>query len=297
LPPSSGLVLALAGCGGGSGTMITEPPLAKNDTLAASALTPNSVSPGKRATSMSPADSVGVAPGKAAQTLQLTTTAMLTASIQHIVIIFQENRSTDNLFHDPVLIANGADIASSGLNSKGQIIPLTAGPLANSYDLGRSRGSFAAMYDNGKMDGADKIKTTCRSSCPPNPQFMYVNSKDVQPYFTLAEQYTFGDRFPARQFIISGTSAPTATSTSFAAENPNNISMVGCIAPLTNFVAIVDSSLRPPHVDRRVGRQGHQLALLHSQRRRCRRHLVRSGCDSASLSVQDAEWSAGLHRA
>src|SRR5208283_3773250 len=74
----------------------------------------------------------------------------------------------------------------------------------------------------------------------PNAQFMYVNPADVQPHFALAEQYTFGDRmfqtnqgpsFPAHQFIISGTSAPTATSSLFAAENPT-LNNAGCIAPL-----------------------------------------------------------------
>jgi phospholipase C len=39
--------------------------------------------------------------------------------IQHVVVIFQENRTPDNLFQDPVLIAHGADIASTGINSKG----------------------------------------------------------------------------------------------------------------------------------------------------------------------------------
>jgi len=51
----------------------------------------------------------------------------------------------------------------------------------------------------------------------------------------MAEQYTFGDRmfqtnqgpmFPAHQFLISGTSAPTEGSHFFAAEN-TNISFVG----------------------------------------------------------------------
>ena len=75
----------------------------------------------------------------------------------------------------------------------------------------------------------------------PNPQFMYVKPSDVQPYFDLAEQYTFGDRmfqtnqgpsFPAHQFILSGTSAPTATSDLFAAENPELVKQAaGCIAP------------------------------------------------------------------
>jgi hypothetical protein len=46
--------------------------------------------------------------------------------IQHVVIVFQENRTPDNLFRDPVLMARGADIASSGLNSSGDTIALTA---------------------------------------------------------------------------------------------------------------------------------------------------------------------------
>ena len=49
--------------------------------------------------------------------------------IQHVVIIFQENRTPDNLFHDPVLISRGADIASSGTNSSGQTVPLVQSPL------------------------------------------------------------------------------------------------------------------------------------------------------------------------
>src|SRR5450755_616865 len=55
-------------------------------------------------------DAKGLAPSNGAAALTLTTAAV----IQHIVIIFQENRSTDNLFHDPVLMARGADLASSG---------------------------------------------------------------------------------------------------------------------------------------------------------------------------------------
>jgi phospholipase C len=89
------------------------------------------------------------------------------------------------------------------------------------------------MYDRGKMDGADKIVAIqCQPNvpnCPPaNAPFQYVDPAEVQPYFAMAEQYTFADRmfqtnqgpsFPAHQFVISGTSAPTATSDLFAAEN------------------------------------------------------------------------------
>jgi phospholipase C len=175
--------------------------------------------------------------------------------IKYVVVIFQENRTPDNLFHG----LPGADIANSGLNSKGKVIPLTPEPLASNYDMGHSHASFMAMYDDGKMDGADKISVTCAKgakNCPPaNPQFKYVKPSDVAPYFQLAEQYTFADRmfqtnqgssFPAHQFVISGTSAPTATSDLFAAEEPEGvksaIANTGCTAPKKEFVWLIDPS-------------------------------------------------------
>jgi phospholipase C len=150
--------------------------------------------------------------------------------IQHVVVVIQENRTPDNLFHDPVLMARGADIASSGTNSVGATIPLEPTPLGIDYDLAHTHFAFVDMYDKGRMDGADKIPAYCRvHGCPKpaNPQFKYVQPSDVQPYFHLAEQYSFGDRmfqtnqgpsFPAHQFLISGTSAPSADSHLFAAE-------------------------------------------------------------------------------
>ncbi len=175
---------------------------------------------------------------------------------EHIVIIFQENRTPDNLFHDPVLIARGADIASSGINSSGQTIPLAPIPLGINYDLNHLHSGFVAMYDGGKMDGADNVAVIYCADMPicppPNAQFMYVQASDVQPYFQLAEQYVFGDRmfqtnqgpsFPAHQFILSGTSAPTATSNLFAAENPlmgTAAAPAGCAAPAAATVQLID---------------------------------------------------------
>ncbi len=197
-------------------------------------------------------DANKLAPSNGPQPLTLTAAAV----IQHVVIIFQENRSVDNLFHDPVLIARGADIASSGMNSKGQTIPLspidlgTAGSNPTNFDLGHKHADFVAMYDNSKMDGADLTGCAPAASCPANAQFHYVTPADVQPYFTLAEQYTFGDRMfqsnegpslPAHQFIISGTSAPTATSPLFDADNPVG-SPAGCIGAPTNTVVMVDAT-------------------------------------------------------
>jgi phospholipase C len=186
------------------------------------------------------------------------------AKIEHVVIVFQENRTPDNLFQDSLLIARGADIAASGVNSKGQIVPLTEidlgtnGPNPDVYDLSHAHSAFLAMYDNGKMDGADLVAGAgCQANLtdclPENAQFKYVNPADVQPYFQLAEKYSFADRmfqtnqgpsFPAHQFIISGTSAPSEGSNLFVAENPGGISnpnaLTGCATPAAEYVSVID---------------------------------------------------------
>src|SRR5260370_50327 len=130
-----------------------------------------------------------------ASTSFTVTAAVLSQYIQHVVVIFQENRTPDNLFHG----LPGAATASSDTNSAGHTIPLTPISLVTNYDLDHSHGAFVAMYDGGKMDGADKVGPygcpPLASGCPPaTPQFKYVNPSEVQPYFQLAEQYTLDDR-------------------------------------------------------------------------------------------------------
>jgi len=168
--------------------------------------------------------------------------------IRHVVIIFQENRTPDNLFQG----LPNADIASAGRNSKGEIIALTPVSLTAYYDMDHTHKAFVEMYDGGKMDGADRVR--CSGRCPPNPAFKYINPTEVTPYLDLARQYTFADRmfqthqgpsFPAHQFIISGTSAPTADSPMYAAENvlggtsPANFYRAGCTAPEGEFVFLI----------------------------------------------------------
>jgi phospholipase C len=176
--------------------------------------------------------------------------------IEHVVIMVQENRSTDNLFHDPALIARGADIAGSGVNSKLQTVPLAPIPLGIDYDLDHSHTAFLELYNNGNMNGGDRISAVCSTDnvycMPANPQFKYVQASDVEPYFQMAEQYSFGDRmfqtnqgpsFPAHQFLFSGTSAPTASSPFFAAENPDTaqgFNVAGCVAAADESVMLID---------------------------------------------------------
>jgi phospholipase C len=158
--------------------------------------------------------------------LPTPTPTVAPATIKHVVIIFQENRTPDNLFHG----LPGADIANSGLDTAGDTIALQPIPLANTYDLDHSHTGFLDMYDGGKMDGANTVKVTCGSTCPyPNPQYGYVPASDNGPYMQMAQQYTFADRmfqtnegpsYPAHQFIFAGTSEPEAGSDLLVSENP-----------------------------------------------------------------------------
>jgi phospholipase C len=171
------------------------------------------------------------------------------SAIQHVIIIFQENRTTDNLFHG----LKGADTADYGYNSKGQKITLGPMKLASNYSLDHYHPDFVWMYDHGKMDGADLIPGDCGTKCPANMQFKYVPRSDVEPYFQMAEQYAFGDRmfqsnqgpsYPAHQFIIGATSAPSPTSDLFDGEDTFGISQPaghsGCGAPAQIHTTLID---------------------------------------------------------
>ena len=155
------------------------------------------------------------------------------------MLIIQENRTPDNLFHDPKLISAGADIASQGVTSTGQMVTLTPGILATKYDLDHSHQGFLNICDYDVPSNSCLMNTAdlndcvrVQESCPPYPQYQYVDNSTgaIQPYFTMAETYTFGDRmfqtnqggsFVAHQYLLSGTARISTTSPITQAENPD----------------------------------------------------------------------------
>jgi phospholipase C len=179
--------------------------------------------------------------------------------IKHVVVIVQENRTPDNLFHGlltwPGLHHANYAIATEGVNSKGQRVLLQPAPLDTLYDLSHAHSAFVKMYDGGRMDGADLI--ACSGNCPAVPNFKYVDNSQhiVDPYLELAARYGWanfmfqsnqGPSYPAHQFLFGGTSAPSAADDAqgkFLAENPsqpagakyNAFYDSGCLAPLGEF--------------------------------------------------------------
>lgn len=169
----------------------------------------------------------------------------------HIVIIDQENRTPDNLFGSNPTFEPGVNIKVSGINSTGQTVPFTSVGLVGCYDLGHSHLSFQQAYNDGAMNGSNKVEVKPVSGCVvgANPQYRYVDNSTgtVQPYFDIAMQYGWNNRmfqtnqgasFPSHQFLIAGTSAPTTDSDLFAAENPLGVSQ-GCISAPDTKVQLI----------------------------------------------------------
>jgi len=143
--------------------------------------------------------------------------------IQHVVIIFQENRSFDNLFYG----FPGADTATYGYTSNGTKVDLQPVGLETTWDIDHSSGAFFAACNgqgsipgtNCKMNGFDKEYVGCGHQfyppCPnANPQYSYVPHNETAPYFEMGKQYVLADRmfasnfdassFISHQYIIAG---------------------------------------------------------------------------------------------
>ena len=183
------------------------------------------------------------------------------AQIKHIIVIFQENRTVDNLFNG----FPGADTVTSGKTSNGQTVQLQPIALEAPYDLDHSHsgvnglpGGFNTEYNSGQMNGFDREQLFPEPGFTPPPfaAYGYVPHSETGPYFALASQFTFGDEmfqtnegpsFPAHQYIISGTAIPSTGSTLLAAENvlfPPNVPRFnqGCDSPPGSTVAMIDQN-------------------------------------------------------
>jgi phospholipase C len=154
-------------------------------------------------------------------------TTLSSTPIQHIVVIMQENRSFDNLFNG----FPGADTVQTGMY-KGAVVPLTQTPLGNGPGFDHSHTGCWQQWDGGAMDNfgsADNLQA-----------YSYINPREVAPYWTLARNFTLGDRmfqsntgpsFVAHQYLIAGQSGG-------ASENPNSTAW-GCSASADARVALI----------------------------------------------------------
>src|SRR5580658_2281079 len=194
-----GLIVALVACSGGGGSTTPHAPAA---------------------TSGASGNGVGATPPPAP-------TIAASGRIAHVIILVQENRTFDNLFHG----FPGAETASTGVTSSGAVVPLTPEPLEDYYDLGHSHANFETEYDGGKNDGFDQVATSPATTAL--APYQYVPQAQVQPYFDIATEFTVADHmfasqngpsFPGHEYLIAGQAGG-------ADDDPSDEEPWGCDAP------------------------------------------------------------------
>ena len=105
-------------------------------------------------------------------------------AIQHTVFIIKENHTFDNYFGT----FPGADGATSGITSVGQVVPLT--PMPDTYQAQLCNGWSCAIQaiDGGKMDKFDLISGGLSA-------YTQVTEKDIPNYWAYARQFVLADRY------------------------------------------------------------------------------------------------------
>jgi len=157
-----------------------------------------------------------------------------TTPIKHVIVIFQENRTPDNLFQG-LCTANGGvpgcsasggssyEIVSTYVNAEGQTMPLLPVGLATNFDLDHSHGGpklngtisgWNFEFENQGITGKPgvNVPAVCGANIfgcvvPANnySQFMYVYNTPVRnsngstgglldPYITMATTYGWGNK-------------------------------------------------------------------------------------------------------
>ena len=211
--------------------------------------------------------------------LAVVAEAQFPPQIQHVVIVFQENRTPDNLFQGlrGLKGSNGEkyDIENTWVDSEGKHKPLAPVGLATNFDLSHAHNAF--------VDESTASSTAILAGCGGSPtaevfgcaayswnQFMYVDNSQpytsnnlygrqtthiLDPYLTMAQRWGWsnymyqtnqGPSYPAHQFIFGGTSAPSQADDkvgTFVSENFSpSTAFAGCLADTTAMNTLINSS-------------------------------------------------------
>jgi phospholipase C len=202
-----------------------------------------------------PTTTTGASLSATASTIQssggATSALSFVPTINHIIIIIQENRTVDNLFNG----FPGANTVQSGLTSAGQTVELQPENLAEQWDPNHSHNAFLTEFDNGQMDGFNKEEVGCSpcSPAPPtDPVYAYVPQAQVQPYWTLAQNFALADDMfesnegpsvPAHMYLSFGSSAVDNTNTLYAMDNPTTpagAQTSGCDSPAETLEQLIN---------------------------------------------------------
>lgn len=154
--------------------------------------------------------------------------------LKHIVFIVKENRTFDNYFGT----FPGADGATSGTISTGDVIALAQAPDRTPHDINHSFQSAVTAIDGGAMDQFDLIRPGGNDLLP----YTQYTENDIPNYFTYARNFVLGDAFFSS---LSGPSFPNhlytvGAQSNGAINNPTSGGVWGCDSPPTATVQVMD---------------------------------------------------------
>jgi phospholipase C len=178
--------------------------------------------------------------------------------IQHYVFIVKENRSFDSYFG----AFPGADGATVGTISNGQVIPLAPNPDITPHDLTHTSYGALIDIDNGKMDGFD-----LPAYGNENGEFLayrQFNQSSIPNYWTYAENFVLADHmfsslhgpsFPNHLYTVAAQSDGVVEVPLPETTLPGGANSItwGCDAPEGELVRVIDpqgdASAVPPCFD------------------------------------------------
>jgi phospholipase C len=108
--------------------------------------------------------------------------------IQHVVFLIKENRSFDHYFGT----FRGADGATSGKTSMGNMVPLTRAPDKTPFDIGHSWKDALIAIDGGTMSKFDQVQNGNEDGylLP----YTQLRQADIPNYFAYAQNFVLADR-------------------------------------------------------------------------------------------------------
>jgi phospholipase C len=196
--------------------------------------------------------------------------------IKHVVIVMQENRSFDNLFHG----YPGADTVNFGFGH-GKKYTLQPWSLTIPWDISHGHIQFLVDYDGGKNDGFNLEFVGFKNSCayprnrPPcwrffGPSFYptafsFVPRNEIGPYWTMANQYALADHtfassssasYISHEYMIAGQANHVVENPYFPTPTPAPPEPWGCDAQLTQATYLLKyGQAKPPFFPKATGHE------------------------------------------
>jgi phospholipase C len=174
--------------------------------------------------------------------------------IQHIVLMIQENRAFNNLFATfpgATGTTTGEELVKHGKSYLEKKIQLTEDPLEDKHSLTHLYAAYHTAYNGGAMDAFNLIKAVVGGRDEGKAPYQYVNPSDVQPYWTLGEEYALADEmfqtqgsgsFTAHQDLIRGGTGIKHTESII--DDPSSGSAWGCDSPSGTKTSLITTKLK-----------------------------------------------------